>query len=96
MTTPAYIRAARAVECPRCGSLAGRRCVSATGRATGEHAARYDATRKVLNIGYADGLNDALLLLDWQVRKHGVNTTVEQVREPIAGQYGYAERAANR
>lgn len=84
---PAYIRAARTQPCPYCNASIGQPCRDKSGRANTTHADRQRATWGAYHIGYETGLRDALALLDWEVTKRGLNTTVAQVRERIAGQH---------
>ncbi|WP_455429454.1 zinc finger domain-containing protein [Nocardioides dongkuii] len=60
---PAYRRAARSQPCPHCGAGTGSPCRTPRGRPTYEHTARSRITRAALNIGYEEGLRDAIAVL---------------------------------
>lgn len=84
---PAYRRAARSQPCPRCGALIGQPCRTPKGRATSEHSVRYAITQPAQNIGYEEGLRDALDLLDWKA-----DEGIEEIRKQIAIQHDMVRR----
>lgn len=78
---PQYVRAERTQPCPYCGAGRGEPCRTPRGRSTYTHGARSEITSDAYRIGIEEGLRTALTFIDWQVRKSGVNTTVEQIRD---------------
>jgi hypothetical protein len=93
---PAYRRAARTVACSHCGAPVGRPCRLPSGWVTFEHRNRYSIVGLAQNIGYEEGLRDALDLIDWQVGRHGVNTTIQEVRHQIERQHEMVARSVRR
>lgn len=84
---PEYIRAARTQPCPYCGAETGDPCRTVSGRASYTHGGRQRITSNAYRIGIEEGLRTALILLDWQARKSGVNVTVEQVKGIILSDF---------
>lgn len=84
---PAWRRSSRTVPCPFCGAAVGSPCRTGAGRATYEHGARSSITRRAQNIGYEEGLRDALLLLDWKSTEG-----VEVIRDQVATQLDMVRR----
>lgn len=97
MPIPEYVRAARTQPCPRCGSEVGETCRTPRGKSTYTHSNRSRITDKAYRIGIEEGLRCAISYIDWQVGKSGVNTTVEQIRKVIEGDFTFlAESNARR
>jgi hypothetical protein len=95
VSLPAYRRAARSLPCPKCGAEVDRPCRTKSGHTTYEHAERSRLTLRSQNIGYEEGLRDALSMLDWQAEKPG-DDPVGRIRDSFEKQLAMIVRVNRR
>lgn len=89
----AWDRAFRSQPCPHCDAEIGAPCRTPRGKLTSPHLARMNITRAALDLGYEDGLRDALGFIDREVNRTTVGPVLDRAREQIARQLGFVERS---